>query len=235
VWKELIAVLLCFLMVELGFPMMTQTQTQTNQTQLEKESKPQSIPGKAKPAEQFKKKKFPWLGILLVAGAAATAGILMLAACKSPTGPDPTDPPDPSKFYTLEFTYVRVDVKNANGLNEIPDVMFGLDGGEHFLEGLNRPTRIDDYHFTKILDNKYAAAVYCISAQDMARAIAKDGSLLCGEMIVGYKFILKIVETGFSAELTKIMTNTIKGFAHADASSTMARFMLKSDGTFVDY
>jgi len=43
------------------------------------------------------------------------------------------------------------------------------------------------------------------------------------------------VETGFTQELTKIMVNTIRSVADQTGSSTMARFMLKDDGTFVDY
>jgi hypothetical protein len=117
-----------------------------------------------------------------------------------------------------------------NELSRTPDVRFELYGGGNY-DQIFDSTRINDYNFTGRLNKKYAAGTYCILADDSARYDGVDK----GTYLVGYKFILKVVETGFTQELTKIMVNTMQGFVGADSASTMARFMLKKDGTFVDY
>ncbi|MGA2585644.1 MAG: hypothetical protein ABSF88_01250 [Candidatus Aminicenantales bacterium] len=169
-----------------------------------------------------------WLGALIITAFAVFAGVLILAVCdKAPTTPQP---PEPASYYTLEYAYTRVGVVDVKKLVDTPGVCFDLYGGGNYDRVLDS-TRVNDYNFTGRLNKKYAAGTYCILAYDPARYDGVDK----GTNLVGYKFTLKVVETGFTQELAKIMVNTMQGFPDANSSSTMARFMLKKDGTFIDY
>ncbi|MGA2094001.1 MAG: hypothetical protein ABSF88_04920 [Candidatus Aminicenantales bacterium] len=154
--------------------------------------------------------------------------VLMIAVCdKAPTTPQP---PEPASYYTLKFTYTRVEVKNVNNLPNTPTVFFDLYGGGN-RDFVYDFTRIDNYNFESRFSKKYAAGTYCILADDRARYDGVDR----GTELVGCKFVITVVETGFTKELTNIMVNTMQGFAIATSASTMSRLMLQKDGTFVDY
>ena len=157
--------------------------------------------------------------------------VLMISCNKLPSSP--SDPTTSTKAYTLQFKYTRVEVRDASRLNQGLVVCFGLDTSERYNEMLLTESlaRIDDYDFAGQFSQKYSAGAYCILACDAARYDGVDN----GTMVVGYKFVITVVETGFTKELTRIMYRTIWGSAIASNASTLARFFLQDDGTFIDY
>jgi len=226
VLKTLISLVLIVLMVKIGLSLPQQTQS--TQIQIEKQNKPQTIPGKSTDEEQTKKKKFPWIGTLVVTALAVTAGIL-LSACKSVDGPEP---PEPEKTYTLEVTYYRVDVKNLDELGFGPLIFIGWDGGPtiDYLNG-DLKTRIDDYTFQGIFPKQRSAGIYCINARDSAREETKND----GTIIVGYKFKIRVKETGSEIVLARVLKNTMRDLVEATEKSTMGRFQLTKEGDVFEY
>lgn len=199
-------------------------QTQTSGAQVAKQDKPQAISGKAKSADQ-PKEKFPWLIALLLVGAATAAVILIIAASKTPSNPI-----EQEKTYTLEVTYYRVDVKNLDELGFGPFIFIGQDGGR-IIDSLVDQYEVDNYTFRGDFPKQQGAGIYCITARDSAREeLLNDGTIL-----VGYKFKIRVKETGSEIVLVNILKNTIISIVGITDKSTMGRFRLTEDGEVFEY
>jgi hypothetical protein len=217
-------------MVRIGLPSPIQNH-QTIQISQDEQTKPQAIAGPSKPAEQAKnkKKKFPWLGILLLIGAAATVGIL--AACKSPSSSNPPEQPYKPNYYTLKVEYIRTEIKQQNLKDRIAH-NFVNGNSRTILNGLM--VKKDDFHFEiqyeqQLPDNE-KNNVYYIYAFDEARWDGVDD----GTAVVGNRFILTVVETGFRLELTNLAVNNLEQNPYRTQSARMAVFRLKHDGTLTN-
>jgi hypothetical protein len=156
---------------------------------------------------------------------------LFSAGCKSPSGP--SDPPDLTKYYNLEITYIRVAIRDASAKNVIPMAMFGIPDGT-VLEVIPSSSvkRIDDLTFqVSISKNPFCAGFYCVAVGDPA---LNDG-IDKGTCITGIRIGVRVVETNIAYELSSIVLNVFKTLTYSTSVSTMARFSLKKNGTIEDY
>jgi hypothetical protein len=157
---------------------------------------------------------------------------LFSAGCKSPSSPSPIPPPDETKFYTLKVEYIRTEIKQQDQKDKVVD---------NFINGNDRTiafdrtgmTKKDDFHFEiqyeRIPDNE-KNNVYYVYALDTARWDRVDD----GTAVVGNRFILTVVETGFKLELTNLVLNNLPQNPYRTQSSRMAVLRLKRDGTLTN-
>lgn len=156
-------------------------------------------------------KKFGLLFLVLVG---------LFAACgdvHNPNGPEPV------KQYTLEITYVRVDVVNLNSLSSIPAAEVGSPNGSTIADIFFM--RVDDYTFKGGVD-KLAPGIYGLAADDHAR-----GDCASGTIQVGHRFFVRVKETAYEKEITSVVPFTLQGYTCTTGNSRMAKFQLFDNGT----
>jgi hypothetical protein len=223
VLRAIVSLGLIVFMVKIGLPSPIQNHQTIQISQDEQTNKPQAIAGKSVPVEEAKnkKKKFPWLGILLLVGAAATT-IGIMAACKSPS--TPTEPPKPIAVYTIKMSFTRMHVRDSSKLSSTPTMYLSIDGF-NTVDYIYFPERVDDYNFKGTFSQKRAAGRCYVPVFDLAGGSGADK----GYRIVGYKLVAEVLETGSTGELI-VVKNTIQGFPDANEVSTMGYFDLTADG-----
>jgi hypothetical protein len=93
--------------------------------------------------------------------------------------------------------------------------------------------RKDDYHFEKqfsgILETESYSNLYYIYGLDKARWDGTDDTV-----IVGDRFVLTVVETGFSLELTNLVQNNLESNPVRGPNAKMAIWCLKRNGTLTN-
>lgn len=161
--------------------------------------------------------------------------ILMIAvmgiSCKSPSGPDPIPPIEPTKYYHLEILYTRVAVRDNSAINFIPMAIFGIPDGT-VIEKIYNFSKIGNLKFQVSLSkNPFAAGFYCVTVGDPA---LYDG-INKGSCITGVEIEIRVVETGVVYALLSIVPNIFSTLVYSTEISTMARFVLKGDGTIEDF
>jgi hypothetical protein len=169
-------------------------------------------------------KKF--FGFLLLVAA------LFCVCCDSPMKPSPPPPPDETKFYALKVEYIRTEIKQQDLKNKL--VGNSIVGNDRAIAtDRTGMTKKDDFHFEiqyeRIPDNE-KNNVYYVYAIDTARWDRVDD----GTAVVGNRFILTVVETGFKLELTNIVQNNLQQNPYRTQSARMAVFRLKRDGTLTN-
>ena len=217
--KAILCFALIVLMVRIGLPSIPQQN-------VEKFSKPQAVAGESAPEEK-EKKKFPWLAIVALILVAVGAGYL--ASCsKTPTTPNPPEP-EPT-MWTLKIYYTRTEIRSPGYINKVVSTTIT---GRVFLS--EQITKIDDTHyvhqFSGVPSTEGYGVKYSIWADDLARWDRTD----CGTRIVGDKFVIEVVETGFSKELLNVTTNDDERNPCRTPSAKKSGFDLLRDGTFTDY
>ena len=228
---KIISLLLVVLMVRIGF---TQVPQATTQTQIEKQG-PQSIPGKEKPAEQIKKKKFPWFRVLVMTALVVGAGVLILSACKNPNGPEPPiiKPPFEEKRYTIKVEYIRINVTRSDLMGRgVPVMVANRNTGLNLVS--QQMERKDDYHyekqFSEVLETESYGNLYYIYGIDEARWDGTNNDTC----IVGDRFVLTVIETGFTLELINLAQNNLEQNPYRGQNAKMAIWCLKRDGTITN-
>jgi hypothetical protein len=155
---------------------------------------------------------------------------LFSAGCKSPSSPSPIPPPDETKFYTLKVEYIRTEIKQQDQKNKV--VGNSINDNDRTI-ATAQMTKKDDFHFEiqyeRIPDNE-KNNVYYVYAIDWARWDRVDD----GTGVVGNRFILTVVETGFKLELTNLVLNNLPQNPYRTQSSRMAVLRLKRDGTLTN-
>jgi len=176
------------------------------------------------------KKQFILMMIVLSA-------LLQFACVGSVTGPDdPTKPPPPpfeEKRYTLYVKYIRINVTR-------PDFLWRLVGVTIYDRNAEKPLstvlmdKKDDYLFEKqfsdILETESYGNCYYIYGQDVTRWDGVDDS----SAEVGDRFILTVLETGSTLELTNILQNNLPSNPYKGPQAKMAKFCIKRDGTLTN-
>jgi hypothetical protein len=117
-------------------------------------------------------------------------------------------------------------------LSSGPIIFIGWNGGPtiDYLNG-DLKTRVDDYTFQGEFPKQRSAGIYCINARDSAREeLLNDGTI-----IVGYKFKIRVKETGSEIVLVNILKNTIMDIVGVTDKSTMGRFQLTKEGDVFEY
>jgi hypothetical protein len=191
------------------------------------DSRPQAMGKDPKPVDQNKKKGFPWLGILLLVGAAATT-IGIMAACKSPSATEPPKPPLEEKRYTIKAEYIRINLTRLDLLWKVVSTTIAEKNTGGWLAG-GQMVKKDDYHlekeFSGILETESYGNLYYIYAIDPARWNETDDTV-----VVGDRFILTVLETGSTLELTNIIQNNLENNPYKGPNAKMAVWGLKRNG-----
>jgi hypothetical protein len=164
-------------------------------------------------------------GFLLLVAALFSAG------CKSPSGPSPIPPPEPTKYYHFEVTYIRVAFRDKNFITYLPMIVFGHPDGFH-LATLLGPNikKIDGFTFQALVPDPLATGFYCVAVSDLALNDGVDK----GTCVTGIRIKIRVIEKDVTYELSSIVPNVFN-LTYSTSISTMARFFLKGDGTIENY
>jgi hypothetical protein len=164
------------------------------------------------------------------------SAMLQFACLGSVTGPDdpnPTDPPFEEKRFTVKVKYIRVDVKRPDLMGYPLSVTITDRNTDKPLVS-EMMAKKDDYHYEKefsnILETESYGNCYFVHALDQARWDGVDNS----SVIVGDRFILIVVETGSTLELTNILQNYLQNNPYKGPQAKMAKFCLHRDGTLTN-
>ena len=149
--------------------------------------------------------------------------------------------PFEEKRYTIKVEYIRINVTWPDWMWKGVSVAIADRNTGMPLVNVQQMTRKDDYHFEKqfseILETESYANTYYIYGIDLARGdgkIADNGKIDDDKAIVGDRFILTVIETGSTLELTNIVQNNLENNPFKGPNAKMAVWRLKRNGTLTN-
>ncbi|HUT96010.1 MAG TPA: hypothetical protein VMW82_00345 [Candidatus Paceibacterota bacterium] len=179
------------------------------------------------------KKKFCLIGLFLFFAFFTTA------CYKNPDNPEP--PAKKKKWWTLQLKYTRPpgSILYPDMLDRLvaADFFAATDWGNSSIVFMFLPwERIDDYHWSwsepqSVPDNE-DGPLFAMTGMDWARW---DGDLNHMDMtIVGARFFVRVMETGFEKELLNVVPSTRRNITNHGPNSMMVLFRLLKNGTITD-